>query len=327
MNKLTDQSKKILQTIEEYSPVRSSELSKKLKISNKNLYKHLVRLQEHNLIYKTGHTPKVFYQLTDNSHSFVFDSFNTDDLLIEQNYIYVSPAGEIFRGLNGFKIWVEKNKFDFNKERKQYIKELKIVEKMKKNNLISAKKIIMSASGNLNLDAVFFSDLYNLAHFGKTKLGQLVYVGKSSQNKDLIQEITHTIKPSIEYLIKKYDIELICFVPPTIDRKLQFMDVLKRSLSLNLPLIKIAKAGGATKIPQKSLRKLEDRIFNAQKTIAVSPAQKIAGNVLIIDDATGSGATLNEIAKKIKKIAENKIKVIGYSVVGSYKGFDVISEV
>lgn len=39
------------------------------------------------------------------------------------------------------------------------------------------------------------------------------------------------------------------------------------------------------------------------------------------------GATLNETAKKIKNIAKNNIKVIGYSVVGSYKGFDVISEV
>ena len=31
--------------------------------------------------------------------------------------------------------------------------------------------------------------------------------------------------------------------------------------------------------------------------------------------------------KKIKTISEETIKVIGYSVVGSFKGFDVISEV
>lgn len=70
----------------------------------------------------------------------------------------------------------------------------------------------------------------------------------------------------------------------------------------------------------KTLRKLEDRIDNAIKTIAINPSQIISGNVLVIDDATGSGATLNETAKKIKNISKNNIKVIGYSVVGSYKG-------
>ena len=49
--------------------------------------------------------------------------------------------------------------------------------------------------------------------------------------------------------------------------------------------------------------------------------------MLLIDDATGSGATLNEVSKKIRKLAVGKIKIIGYTVVGSYKGFDVISEI
>ena len=80
-------------------------------------------------------------------------------------------------------------------------------------------------------------------------------------------------------------------------------------------------------MPQKTLRKLKDRIVNAKTTIVVNPTQKINSNILIIDDATGSGATLNETAGKIRKIAKKGIKIIGYSVVGSYKGFDVISEV
>lgn len=80
-------------------------------------------------------------------------------------------------------------------------------------------------------------------------------------------------------------------------------------------------------MPQKTLRKLEDRIINAKTTIIVPPNQQIDYNILIIDDAAGSGATLNETAKKIRTIATNKIKIIGYSIVGSYKGFDIISEV
>jgi predicted amidophosphoribosyltransferase len=47
--------------------------------------------------------------------------------------------------------------------------------------------------------------------------------------------------------------------------------------------------------------------------------------VLIIDDAVGSGATINEIAQKLK--ARGAKKVIGFAIVGSYKGFEVIKEV
>ncbi len=49
-------------------------------------------------------------------------------------------------------------------------------------------------------------------------------------------------------------------------------------------------------------------------------------NVLLIDDAVGSGATFQEVAKKLKKrgIAT---QVYGLAITGSAKGFDVISEV
>ena len=48
-------------------------------------------------------------------------------------------------------------------------------------------------------------------------------------------------------------------------------------------------------------------------------------HILIIDDAIGSGATINEIAVKIKdkKLAN---KITGLAITGSYKGFEVISE-
>ena len=47
--------------------------------------------------------------------------------------------------------------------------------------------------------------------------------------------------------------------------------------------------------------------------------------ILILDDAIGSGATINEIALKIKTQKLAKV-IIGVSITGSYKGFEVISE-
>ena len=46
--------------------------------------------------------------------------------------------------------------------------------------------------------------------------------------------------------------------------------------------------------------------ISKEANIAVDPRKKIQSNVLIIDDAVGSGATLNEVAKKIKKISSKK---------------------
>ncbi len=326
MKKQSKQQRQVLEAIMLYGPVRSSELVKLLKISTKTIYKHLSALLAQQEIKKIGATPKVFYMVNESleDEAVVLDKV---DQFVEQNYIYVSPTGEMTRGVAGFQLWCLKNKFDFEKEKKVFATRMQAMEKLKKNGVISAKKTILSGKGELFLNNIFFSEFYNLDYFGKTKLGQMVYLGKSSQNREIILEIAKLIKPAVRSLIERYEIGLICFVPPTVERKVQFLEVLQMGLKLKLPQVLALKVASLTKVPQKTLRKLEDRIINAQTTIAVDPSQKINSNVLIIDDATGSGATLNEIAKKIRKIASKEVKIIGYSVVGSFKGFDVISEV
>lgn len=325
MKNISKEAEKVLETIKKYGPIRSNEIAKILEVSIKTVYKHLKKLKEEQLIKKTGETPVVFYAISDN-HEDNLATSSKDDQTIEQNYVYVSPSGEMLLGVKGFYAWCQKNKFDFEKEKKIFVKKFKLIQKIKRSGLISAKKSVLSNKKSLGLDNIFFSDFYTVDHFGKTKLGQLVYLGKSSQNKELIKEVSRLIRSAILDVIKKQNIKFVCFIPPTISRKVQFMDVLRNSLKLNLPEIKAVKVPSETKVPQKTLRKLEDRIINAKNTIAVNPNQAV-GNVLIIDDATGSGATMNETAKKIRGIAKKKIKIIGYSVVGSFKGFDVISEV
>jgi predicted amidophosphoribosyltransferase len=108
-------------------------------------------------------------------------------------------------------------------------------------------------------------------------------------------------------------------------RKTQFIKELERLLDINLPKLKIVKAAGEVAVPQKTLSKLEDRIDNAAGTIFIDD-RRIFKNILLIDDAIGSGATLNETARKIKEKGLAK-KVIGLAITGSFKGFDVISEI
>jgi len=115
-------------------------------------------------------------------------------------------------------------------------------------------------------------------------------------------------------------------IPNSIPRKVPFLKEVEKNLNLNLPKIEVKKAySNGFPIAQKSLSKIEERIINARETMMLIPLEIKCKNILIFDDAVGSGATLVEIAKKIK---DKKVKkIIGFSIVGSYKGFEVIKEV
>ena len=67
-------------------------------------------------------------------------------------------------------------------------------------------------------------------------------------------------------------------------------------------------------------------VVNAKKSIVVEDSGQY-NNILLIDDAVGSGATLNETAGQIRSRGLVKDKIIGLAITGSFKGFDVISEV
>ena len=103
------------------------------------------------------------------------------------------------------------------------------------------------------------------------------------------------------------------------------MNYMKRFFNFSLPHINIKKVSGIIPVPQKALAKLEERISNARSSIVVDDKRSF-NKILLIDDAVGSGATINETAckLKLKKMTSN---VIAFAVVGSFKGFDVLQEV
>jgi predicted amidophosphoribosyltransferase len=103
------------------------------------------------------------------------------------------------------------------------------------------------------------------------------------------------------------------------------MREIERQLNLSIPVISLVKVKKEISVPQKTLTKLDDRVENAKSTIILDESRKFK-TILLLDDALGSGATLNETAKKIKnqKLAD---VVIGLAITGSFSGFEVISEV
>jgi len=261
-------------------------------------------------------------------------ALNISQVAIHKQLKKLLEEGKIFKGTAGFAEWVfqiEKRtgkKQDSAQLAHEYVKIRNEADTFyKSKQWINAIKKMKDTFKDVFMDKVFYQDFYSLSKFGKTKLGSLVLYSKQSQNKKLIRNVAKKISPVINKIIKEYRIEAVLFIPHSIPRKLPFLKYLREQLNLSLPIVDLAKAySGEIPVAQKSLSKLEDRIINARETIFIKDNEIPYKNVLLIDDAVGSGATLNETAKKLK---ENYgiIKVYGYAIVGSYKGFEVIKEI
>ena len=82
---MTKETRLVFEQIKKYAPVRASELAAKIGISNKNLYKHLRRLLDEQLIEKVGSTPKVYYSLK-SSEKIVIDNTVSHNVLYSLLY-------------------------------------------------------------------------------------------------------------------------------------------------------------------------------------------------------------------------------------------------
>ena len=247
--------------------------------------------------------------------------------IIEKNFMLISPSGERKFGVEAFIEWNAKRGFDVSRKAKEYNDVLKKVETYKKDELISGIDKMRNTFEKVFLDEVFYLEFYSIEVFGKTKLGQMLLYSKQSQDKKLIKEVVDETKERVNRLIEKYNIDAIGFVPPSVKREVQFMKEVERRLNIGLPTVKLEKIKGEVIVPQKTLNRLSDRIENSKQIRFVSGVEsKKYDTVLLIDDALGSGATLNEVARQIKK-QKAATKVIGMVFTGSFSGFDVISEV
>ncbi|GMX58749.1 MAG: hypothetical protein MCSN_4030 [Candidatus Microsyncoccus archaeolyticus] len=321
-------SQKIINFIKDKGQVTAKEIVDEVGITRQALFRyHLNKLVEAGIIEKRGKSPKVFYSIKEKQktrQSFSVPKEYADK--IEDSYLIITSSGEEKRGIDGFTYWCEKNNLPIEKTAKEYIDTLKKYEKYKINGVIDGTEKFKNSFKEVFLDKVFYLDFYSIERFGKTKLGQVLLYAKNSQDKRLIKELVLEIKPKIEKIIKEFKIDGVGFIPPTVKREVQLMREIQKQLKLKTRIIEISKIKTDIIVPQKTLNKIEDRIENAQKTISVEE-NAVFSNILLIDDAVGSGATFNETARKIRKkgICENKI--IGLAITGSFKGFDVISEV
>jgi DNA-binding transcriptional regulator GbsR (MarR family) len=324
---------KIISLFSKSKDLTVKEIVEQLMVSKQAVHIVLNRLQEEGIVQKFGRTPKTIYRIKEAETGIASDKkitklLKADEKLLEEEWLVITEIGEILTGKKAFEHWCQARNQPVEKTLDEY---KKTIEKyrMYKNTfgLIDGIQKLKNTEGyeEIFLDNLIYVDFYAIERFGKTKLGTLLHYAKQGQNKMLMKRMTDLIKDQLLSYIKYSKADAIGFVPPTIKREVQIMKFIETHIKVNLPRIAILKVSGLIPVPQKSLSKLKERIRNAENTFAVTETNKYK-HVILIDDAVGSGSTLNQIAGKIKEKKVAK-KVTGLAIVGSFKGFDVITDV
>ena len=308
-----------------------NDIVQELNISSQYVHRILNQLVDNNSIDRIGLPPKTIYRKNEIQTNAAFSKVaiaKDKEKFLKENFILITEIGQLLEGLPAFENWCNKRKLPLEKTIDEFIlTKDKYNNYLDNNGLISGLDKLKNTKGyeTIFLDELLYLDFYAIERFGKTRLGTILHYAKQGQNKMLMKILIQEIKQKIDVIISAYDIDAVAFVPPTIKRETQLMKFLANGLKINLPVIEIMKIGGIIPVPQKSLNKIEERINNAENTFVIKGNVSYK-NVLLIDDAVGSGSTLNQISGKIKRkeLAKN---IIGLAIVGSFKGFDVITDV
>lgn len=326
--KIKDQ---ILLLLQEKGDLSVKEMTDHLEVSKQAIHIAINQLLEEEKIVKFGKVPKSIYRLrvqqTAEKLKVPEISGQNSDYL-SKHFLVITEIGKMLVGLEGFIHWCYQRKLPLEKTLAEFIltKE-KYSVYYDADGLIDGIDKLLNTKGydKIHLDSLYYLDFYAIERFGKTRLGTLLHYAKQGQNKPLMKILVNELKPKLERLLSIQAFDAVAFVPPTIKREVQIMKYMETHLKINLPKININKISGIIPVPQKSLSKIEERINNAENTFAVSETVQYQ-HVLLIDDAVGSGSTLNQIAGKLKKkgIAQY---ITGLAIVGSFKGFDVVTDV
>ena len=312
----------------EYMP---ADLQKKLQVSRQIIHRYLHELCAGGYVEKMGKTPQVYYRLVRRPSAIIKSH------LIDSHFMFKDSVGNVYSGVEGFLLWSKKNLKKYSLEEKvrlyeQYVQEFKDLQK---------KDIVFSLKGKLGDfhkqtgEEVYLQDVvcavpYAFPDFGKTKESILLSIAKdgSRQGKVFCEQLVSHFLPVLLTYLKSGEFDAVVFVPPSAPRPFQLMRMLQKRFSgiFDIPIITVGKKHGDVPQQQKHLSNINDRIENADRSFFVRPVDQAYNKVLLVDDFIGSGATMNQIAKKMVRQGVAK-KVWGIGIVGVRKGFKVVKKV
>ena len=140
-----------------------------------------------------------------------------------------SADGNLLEGYQGFAQWCHQRDLDLKKQYEFYYAMRKNKEKLKDRlGLIPANTYLDARLGKIAIDNLYYIEAYQIGHFGRSPLGSMTFYAKQSQNRALIIQIINIIKLPIQSFILKNHIDAVCFIPPSIKRKVQFMSEIQK---------------------------------------------------------------------------------------------------
>ncbi len=312
---------KIQEIITNEKQATAKHLRERLGVSQVLVHRHLKKLCEREVIKKIGSTPKVFYIPTEKKTQ----SIPAKSKILEDNWLEIMPNGEFIFGEKGFLLWCQERNYDYEIRKKEFEKIYREKEQLKEQGLIDAtEKLTMTFAKNY-LEKVWYLDCYSWEIFGKTLLGKLILYAKQNSDIVLMKRIARRVQKTLLKTIARNSFDSIGIIPHSIKRRHDFLQTTLGFLDINpIPQKIFEKVFSQHAVAQKTLKSKQDRERNAEETLFLVE-KNFPNKMLLIDDACGSGATLNIAAQKIRSVSPNT-KVYGLTFVGSQKGFEVIAE-
>jgi len=322
---------RVVDILKQAGEMSVNQIAEQLEVSRQMIHRSLNELVEKRLVEKLGRAPKTYYRIVDAPKpvSSVSDGVSAEQSkFLNEHFLIITETGNRLEGIEAMQFWCQRQRLPLQKTINEFIDTRKKYLKYfhSDGTIHGMEKLVQTkAFDKVHLDQMYYFDFYAIERFGKTKLGTLLHYAKQGQNKSLMQEVVDMTKPRLSSLLDSLNIDAVGYIPPTIKRNLQIMKFFENKYNLSHPHIKLKKISGAIVVPQKALNKIEDRISNARASIIVDETRSFS-RVLLIDDAIGSGSTINETAGKLKAKGIAKW-VAGVAITGSYKGFEVIQEI
>ena len=195
----------ILQYIESNKPTTINYIKQAFDLSPQIIHRHIKKLIDEDCIYKVGTPPKVYY--FPNQKDFLLSEkqiyTQTQEKILEENFVYFWADWVLKYGGDGFFFWCKKRNINPEIEIETYIKTIEKYSKFKdKYWLINWLQKMQTSFPQVYLDEVYYLDFYSIEKYGKTLLGNLMFYAKQTGNKELANKILEKTKTHIFDLIK-----------------------------------------------------------------------------------------------------------------------------
>ena len=303
---MTPLQRRILTLLKDRDTLRPTEMMSLLGVSRTALYEALRYLVEREYLVRSGSRPYVLYSLV--------PDFSED---IQDSFLYRSVSGELLFGMKGFRVWSKERFPSLSFEEKIRLYESSyatyMTDRVHGFQFSVPKLVAITPTAFSSLHCLDTYQIQVAEEKKRTKPAVLLDAAKTDipslkrypQAYGVFSEyLTSSVKSILSFL-ETFEVGGIAFVPPTRRRHTQFMRLLEReffrwnSRAITRVTIERNFNSSSVRLEQKSISSTKGRIENARTTYRVAPLANPHKTVLLVDDLVGSGATMNEVARKL----------------------------